>query len=182
MPQVDVSAAFTREATRLGTLARDSGKAKQRAVGTLARRLPVEARRDMQAEYSLKARRITAGLSVTRGDGFVELRGSKRGIGLIEFAGRWAGRKSSGATAQVRRSEGRGDYGGAFITRLRGGNRQIVERAIVGGKRAERLPIRTLYGPSVAQMLRNDARRARLADVAQDVLHAEFDRLLGGIR
>jgi hypothetical protein len=81
----------------------------------------------------------------------------RRPIGLIEFGGRWRGRNSEGASAQVLRFEGRHTYGGTFIAIGRNGNRQIFSRKIVGGKRAPRLPLKTLYGPSVySQFLRDD--------------------------
>lgn len=177
MSAVDVSAAFTREASRIGDIAAGSDKAVSRAAGTLARRLPVQARRDIQTEYNLKAGRIKDGLSVTRGSGFVELRASKRPIGLIEFAGKWGRRKSPGAVAKVYRAQPRHNYGGTFIANLRGGNRQIVARIGKG-----RLPLKVLYGPSIANMLRNTDRKDRLATYAEDILASEFERLNGGAR
>jgi hypothetical protein len=174
MPRIDVSAPFAREAARLARIGVDGDKALQRARSTLARRLPVAARRDMQDEYALKASRINDGLSTRTEADAVVLTGSKRGIGLIEFGGKWAGRKSDGATAQVRRTEGRGTYGGTFIAAGKSGNRQIFTRTTKA-----RLPLRALYGPSIADMLKNAPRRARLADFAQDVLAAEINRLLG---
>ena len=172
MAKVDVSAPFDRAAARLIGIAGDLTPARDRAVGTLARRLPVIARRDMQAEYNLRASRIAEHLSASRGDGYVELRGQKRGIGLIEFGGRWGGRKSAGATAQRRRNGGRESYPGTFIATLKGGNRHIVER--VGKKR---LPIELFYGPSISQMLRNQPRRERLRTAAEEILDAEIERL-----
>lgn len=174
MARTDVSAAFHREASRIGAIARDSDKAIERAAGTLARRLPVEARRDIQNEYNLPATRVRAGLSVSRGGGFVELRASKRGIGLINFGGGWAGRKSPGAYAKVFKGEARHNYGGTFIATVRGGNRQIFDRTSKA-----RLPIKTLYGPSIASMLRKPDRRARLSLLGRDILNAEFRRLTG---
>ena len=174
MPSTDVSAVFAREAARLQRAGKDGDRAIQRATGTLARRLPVEARRDMQDEYNLRAGRISAGLTVRREEGAVVLTGSKRGIGLIDFDGRWRGVKTEGATARVRRTDSVGVYGGTFIAAGRGGNRQIFERTTKA-----RLPLRTLYGPSVADMLKNAPRRMRLAGFAQTVLAAEIDRIFG---
>jgi hypothetical protein len=171
MARFDVSAAFDREADHLGAIARESEKAEQRAVGTLARRLPVEARRDIQAEYNLPAARITQGLSVTRGNGYVELRASKRGIGAINFGARQVGRRTGGVRVEILR--GRPDtWPDAFIATGRGGNRQMFMRST-----SKRLPIKTVYGPSVAQMLRKPGRAERLAVFAQDILRSEFQRL-----
>lgn len=172
MPRIVDISAFTRQAEAMQRTGRDADKIIGRAVGTLLRRLPVAARRDIQDEYNLTAGRITPFLSARRGEGYVELVGQKRGIGLINFSGRWGGRKTEGAVATVRRSEGASVYGGTFIANLRSGNRQIVER-----ETKKRLPLRTLYGPSIAQMLRNAARRERLADIAQEIGAAEMDRL-----
>jgi len=47
MANIDVSTPFTRAAARIGGIAANLGKARDRAVGTLARRLPVIARRDL---------------------------------------------------------------------------------------------------------------------------------------
>lgn len=58
-----------------------------RAIGTLARRLPVQARRDIQAEYQIGARRLTQDLSSRTTDDGVRLVGRFRGIGLRNFAG-----------------------------------------------------------------------------------------------
>ena len=173
MAQFDISAPFARQASRLAGLAADLAPTRGRAISTLARRLPVAARRDMQAEYNLPAGRISEHLSATRGDGYVELRGQKRGIGLINYAGRWGGRRTAGATAQVRRNGGREVYSGSFIATLKGGNRQIVER-----ETKARLPLHVYYGPSVAQMLRNPDRRARLREVAEEIVDSEIERML----
>lgn len=169
---VDITA-LARAAQSIRAASRDANKLVDRATATLMRRIVPETRRDIQAEYNLPARRILPFLSARRGDGYVELTGSKRGIGLVQFGGRYGGRKTEGAVAQVRKAELAHFYGGTFIANLRGGNRQIVAR--FGPKR---LPLRTLYGPSIAQMLRNEPRRARLARYMQSVATAEIDRLL----
>lgn len=174
---VDLSSLIA-EAVRLRGFPANAKKAVQRATGTLARRLPVEARRDIQTEYNLSAARIRSGLSVRQGDGFIELTASKRGIGLIEFGGKWAGRKSEGATAQVFVGEARHNYGGTFIAVGRSGNRHIFSRGFAGGKRAGRLPLHALYGPSLAQILRKGDRKTRLGDLAQSILSSEITRLL----
>ncbi len=150
----------------------------QRARSTLMRRLPVAARRDIAEEYNLRAARIREGLRVTGGAGSVELIGSKRGVGLIEFSGRWAGPKSDGAVARVRMDEAPHSYGGTFIARGRSGNRQIFERPSIGGKQAGRLPIAARYGVSIAQALRRPGRADRLAELGREIVAAESARLL----
>lgn len=175
MPEFDISQPFLDAAEHLRAVGKGMDTARTRAIGTLARRLPVQARRDIQQEYALKASRINAGLSVRREDDAVVLVGSKRGIGLIEFAGRWGGRKTEGAVARVRTDEGPHVYAGTFIATGMSGNRQIFDRST-----RKRLPIKTLYGPSLANMLRDDERRERLGDFAQDIAARELDRLTRG--
>lgn len=149
----------------------------RRARATLVRRLPVAARRDIQTEYALKAARVMAGLAVRNDGDAVVLTGKKRGVGLIEFAGRWGGRKTAGASAQVHVGAGRTMRPGTFIAVGKNLNRHIFARAPLGGGRAGRLPLMTQYGPSIAQMLRRPGRADRLADFAQSILAAEVDRL-----
>lgn len=165
-------AAFVKAARRADALARAIDGTRDRAAATLARRLPVEARRDIQTEYNLPAARIRDGLTARRGAGFVELRASKRGIGLINFGGRWPGRKSAGAIARVFRNETAHSYAGTFIAKGRGGNLQIFERR---GKGA--LPLRVFYAPSLAQMLRKLGRKERLALFARQFLVDENVRI-----
>jgi hypothetical protein len=178
MPKFDVASAFTREATRLDAVRKGTKTAIDRAASTLVRRLPVEARRDIQNEYNLKASRISKDLKATKDATSVTLTGYARPIGLIEFSGKWRGRKSEGASAQVFAGKGSHNYGGTFIAIGRNGNRQIFDRGRIGGKRAPRLPLKTLYGPSVASMLRKGDREERLADLSQSILAIEIDRLL----
>lgn len=176
MPTVDLSSIFAAEAARLARARKGASVVVQRAAGTLARRLPVQARRDMQDEYNLTTARINAGLDVRRdGSSAIVLIGRKRGIGLIEFGGRWRRGQPDGATARKRNAESPAVYGGTFIATGRNGNRQIFERTT-----RARLPLRALYGPSIADMLKNAARRERLADFAQTVLVTEINRQLGG--
>lgn len=155
-----------------------TSQAISRATSTLVRRLPVEARRDIQTEYNLPAGRISQDLSATKDETSVTLTGKARPIGLEAFSGRWGGPKSAGATAQVFVGEGAHVYAGTFIAVGASGNRQIFSRKIVGGRRAGRLPLKNLQGPNVASMLRKGDREERLADFAQTTLSVEIDRLL----
>jgi len=146
-------------------------KVRSRALATLARRLIVQARRDIQNEYNLKAARIRDGLSIRRPDnGAVILRGSARGINLIAFGARWS--KRNGVTARVLKSGKQTLRPHAFIARGRNGNTLVFERR---GK--TRLPLDAEYGPSVGQMLKHGDRPKRLADYASGVVAAELARL-----
>lgn len=166
------------EAQRLRGVTANARTAIKRAAGTLARQLPVEARRDIQDEYALPAARISKDLDASNTGDSVVLTGRARAVGLVAFGGRWAGRKSEGASAQVFTGKGRHVYGGTFIAKGKNGSNQIFSRSIVGGKRAPRLPLHTLYGPSVASMLRKGDRPTRLDDIAENILSSEIARLL----
>lgn len=166
------------EAQRLRGVTSTARTAIKKAAGTLARRLPVEARRDIQDEYAVKASTVSRYLDAKNTGDSVVLTGRARAVGLVEFGGRWTNVKSPGASAQVFVAKGRHTYAGTFIARGKGGNRQIFERDFVNGKRSPRLPIRTLYGPSVASMLRKGDRPTRLDDIAENILSSEITRLL----
>lgn len=157
-------------------------KAVERARGTLRRRVVPEARRDIQAEYNLKAGRITAGLTARNTAEGVELIGSKRGIGLIEFGGKAT---KTGATAKVRKDGSASVRPGAFVAPLLGNNKHIVERygkkrRMTAGRYAGKMrqPLSVEYGPSIAQMLRRPGRAEHLGEFAQTLLSQEISRLL----
>jgi hypothetical protein len=188
---VDLSASMRREAARLQQLGINSSRALQRATGTLLRRLPVQARRDIQAQYNLSARRINYDLHATRDASAINLIGRRRGIGLIQFGGRWGGPRTAGATAQIERGGARElwDGGGAFIAVGLSGNRQIfvrrgAPRAMTRGRYVgvRRQPIAVQYYGSIADFLIEPAREARLADFARTILADEMERLIGAAR
>jgi hypothetical protein len=165
---------FSAMASRLSSL-------HTRAIGTLRRRLPVQARRDIQAEYQIGARRLTQDLQSTTTDDGMRLIGRFRGIGLRNFAARPTKR---GVTAAVLRGK-RSLREHAFIRRGIGGNAQVFRRE--GPKRPmqhgryagkQRQPLVTEYGATAAQMLAKGRRPERLIDYARGVLAAEADRLL----
>ena len=152
-----------------------------RAIGTLSRRLPVQARRDIQAEYQIGARRLTQDLSSRTTDDGVRLVGRFRGIGLRNFAARPTSR---GVTAAIVRGK-RSLRERAFIRRGLAGNEHVFRRE--GPKRPmqqgryagkPRQPLVVEYGATAAQMLAKGRRPERLVDYARGVLAAESERLL----
>lgn len=170
MPVTADFSAVIAAAARLRRYAGSLDVVRTRTIGTLARRLPVIARRDIQQEYHLPAARVTQGLVVRASGDAVELTGSKRGIGFPAYGAR-ATRKT-GVTVTILTAKGPERWSDAFIAKGRGGNIQ----AFVRQTRA-RLPLRVLYGSSVATALRKPERQKRITDAAQDVLRAEIDRL-----
>jgi len=160
----------------------------ERGISTLVRRLPVEARRDIQAEYNitagrvrdhLKARTFTGDTARVAG---VRLVGQwKRGIGLMNFSAR---QTRKGVTYSVHRGRRRLEES-AFLARLLGGNVHAVQR--FGAKRVaqqgrykgqQRQPLVVLYRSTVAQMLAAGRRPERLLDYSRRVVRDEVERLL----
>ena len=153
--------------------------AQRRALGTLRRRWPVLARRDIQAEYALSATRIRDGLSVRNTRDGIELVGRIRGIGLLNFAGR--GTRAGLRYRIFRNRPGLEPHG--FVRSRRGqGLPKAWEREPLigsgGHRRVPRYPIEPLFGPSLAQMLRKGDRPARMAQAGLDVITADLDRQL----
>jgi len=171
MPTKIDTSGVLRSANRFSTIAKNLPQAKQRAIGTLVRRIQVEARRDIQEEYNLPAGRINQGLSVSKSTDSVSLRASGKGIPKINFAGRQP--KKGIVSYQVFKQGARATLPEAFIAKGLSGNAQILQRIS-----KPRLPIATQYGPSVAQMLRKQGRPERLGDFAQAILSKEIDRIL----
>jgi hypothetical protein len=168
----------------LGASARNLPKIQQRAIATLRRRLPVQARRDIQAEYAIPAGRLNKDLGVGNIAGGLRLTGYFRGIGLRNFAAR---QTKPGVTASVFRGK-RTLREGTFMAPLLGGGVQVVHRegeprlmtkGRYAGKR--RQPLVVDYGPSAAQMLRKGRRPERLVDFARGVLASEVDRQLASL-
>jgi len=149
-------------------------QAQKRALGTMRRRLATEAKRDIGAEYNLKAGRIAAGLVVRNQADGVALIGRSRGINAVEFGATWSRRMKGGARYRIKRGGDRSGHDGAFIATGRSNNRLVFVRA---GTR--RLPLQAVYGPSVGQMLKHGRRPERLAEFAIRILESEQRRLLG---
>jgi hypothetical protein len=152
-----------------------------RAIGTLSRRLPVQARRDIQAEYQIGARRITQDLSSRITDEGVRLVGRFRGIGLMNFNARKA---PSGVRATVLRGRhslrehaflGVGVNRNAQVFRREGPKREMQQGRYAGKRRQ---PLVAEYGATAAQMLGKGRRPQRLVDYARGVLAVESERLL----
>lgn len=174
-------------------------QAQQRALATLRRRLGTEAKRDIGAEYNLRASRIAQGIDVRNTPDGIVLRGKSRGINAIEFGATWSrvtgsglvattsrrkytairyrgrlkGDAALGARFAIKRGKAPDVHAGSFIARGKNGALLVFERS---GK--PRLPLQGVYGPSVGQMLKHGRRPERLVDFAMRTLQAEQARLL----
>lgn len=173
--EVDVTGPLRVAASLRGISTATVQKSEQRAKATLLRRLPVAARRDIQQQYTVRAGKVTEGLSVKQAGGNVVLMGRGRAIGLQEF--KHTASRGRGVTSQLQKRFSPVAIGAAF----RGPNGGLFQRVEDSGSASGhvgRLPIRKLYGPSVAYMLRNTERRARLGDMAAEILSVEINRLV----
>lgn len=170
-------------------LTRDAGKIEQRAIGTLRRRLPVQARRDIQQEYSIKAQRLREDLKVRDTPNGLSLLGEWRGgIGIRHFAGTRLLKKGGLSASPIKGK--RKLYPSAFMARLlpgrdgKPGNVHIVQRKgaarpMTAGryKGLRKQPIEPIYGPTAAQMLAARGRPDRLAEFSEGILLKEIERL-----
>ena len=163
-------------ARRVSAIPAKLALAQRRALGTLRRRWPVIARRDIQTEYALSAQRIRAGLSVRTTREGVELVGVARGVGLRNFASKRSA-DDRGLNFTALRGQ-RGFRRSGFHRRHAGTDIAFVRTLISGDKRVPRTPIIRLYGPSLAQMLRKGDRPERMAQAGLDVIATDIDRLL----
>lgn len=188
----DMSGALRVE-RELGLLADRLPWLQERAIRTLYRRLPVEARRDIQRQYNIIGARIREHMAVRYIDSGPRLGGIRlygqwaRGIGMANFRG----------TRQVRAGVSYSVYHGirkvdkgSFMARLlqgrgRLGNLHAVERygpkvtmqaGRYKGLKRQRLAVH--YRSTVAQMLAEGRRPERLADYSRRILQQEVERQL----
>jgi len=162
------------------SLGKATARGEARAVNRVSTTIVAAQSRAVVQRLNLKVSRVKEAVRIsqkaTPDQPRIVIQVERRPIGLIEFGGTWRGLKSQGASAAVLRGEGRHTYAGTFIAIGRSGNRQIFDRKIVGGKRAPRLPLKPLYGPSVySQFLRDDIQKVGV-DTWQIRLPIELDR------
>ncbi|SMR69790.1 MULTISPECIES: hypothetical protein [Stenotrophomonas] len=136
----------------------------QRAFIGLQRRAGPATTQEVRGSYNIRVSALRGKYRVETGergyatgkrgkDDFLSIWASTRQISLLEFGGRWAGRRSVGATASIGLGETR-TYDGAFIATIKG-RRAIRVRSWdrATHKRAGRGPVRILRGPSPFEML-----------------------------
>ncbi|HCT26871.1 MAG TPA: hypothetical protein DIW85_11730 [Stenotrophomonas sp.] len=136
----------------------------QRAFVGLQRRAGAAVSQEVRGSYNVRASALRGKYRVETGeqgyrtgkrgrDDFLAIWASTRQISLLEFGGRWAGRKSAGATASIGQGQSK-TYDGAFIATIKG-RRAIRVRGwdSTTQKRHGRGPVRILRGPSPFEML-----------------------------
>lgn len=171
----------------------------ERAIQTLYRALPVEARRDIQAEFNIRAGRVREHMTIrylaspTARRAGVRLFGQwKRGIGLSNYSARQVRKGVSYSVYHGRRKV----LEGAFMTRLRQGSKQLgnVHAVLREGEMRERTyrhtgrngrmqtgkrtdpALVTQYRSTVAQMLAHGRRPERLLDFSRGLVQSEVLR------
>jgi hypothetical protein len=167
-------AAIARMAARLdGVSEKALQKQAARAVVSVRRKAQPLAKRIVRQVYAVQSTALSdafdAANGVEGGQAFVALRARVAPVSLIRFGGRW-NKRAAGATAEIMRGE-RKAYESAFISVMPNGGRHIFARAPQGnGKRAPRLPLRRLHGPSAYQMVQG--KRGETADQVTEELAA----------
>ncbi len=180
-----------RDRDRLATLRDGGAQVITRLIGTLKRRLPAQAKRDIAAQYNLPATKIGSSLRCTADDTSVTLTAVGRPQTLSNFGPR---QNAAGVAVQIEKGKTT-QIDHAFIrvpAGAPGAGPQVLIRdamfsidadpnvqdiAIIDHNR-HGYPIVLLGGLTVADMLRAGDREARLGDFVKQTSDAEIDRLI----
>ena len=182
--QIDARGAY-RAGRRFKSTAQKLAQAEELAAATLARRIVPEFVRDALETHNIKAARVRESSGVRRDGNVVTLTGYHRGTGLLQFGAKAS--RATGVTVTVTHARGPAVLRHAFIALGLSDNKHVFERDLSRPKRVmqkgnykgeRRQPIKSIYGPSVAQILRNPARQERLRNFAQKILSSEIRRQL----
>lgn len=179
--KIDTSA-LQRNAVRLGRLA-DTARERvvTRTIGTMRRKLLTQARREVSAEYGIASREIGQRMTSESTSDSLSIFGTTGRLPLHVFGGRYTGRKSAGASAEILRGN-RKVYRSAFAIKNR--NPAVLYTRPLGsdGKRAPKRYVR-LHGPSVESMFLGGGAggstpATKVITSAQEIFGAEIERLL----
>ncbi|WWW37253.1 hypothetical protein V8017_11600 [Stenotrophomonas rhizophila] len=182
------SAALARLAAQVeGVSARAIAQADTRAIVSVRRRFEPAAKKAVREVYTVRAGDLVGRFQIRSGADkageFLSLHASTRKLPLIGFGGRWGGRKTAGATAQIQLGS-RKTYNSAFIAMVNGQRRMLARQfsrdSTAPSGRDPRNKLRTLTGPSAFQMVmgEDDAIAARLARQMNEYRGSELIRQL----
>ena len=144
----------------LARVAADVPKVFAQAASSVARASGTEAKREITAIYNIKQKRVGESLtSVAKGYEVITT-GKARGITLASFGGRPTAKGYSAAVRKGSRKVIRGGFESTIAVKRKDGSEGSVTLPMKRLGRS-RYPIKVLYGPSVASMLRNDTVRER---------------------
>lgn len=163
-------------------------KADQRAMASVKRRFEPVAKRVLRQKYNIAVGKLSGQFQVRTGSGSdgesIELFAATKKLPLIDFGGKWGGRRTPGATAQILR-EARKTYKSAFIATING-RKEILERQISAAARTPsgrdpRNKLRRLRGPSPWQMVKgiDDVNARAIASELNEFRSSEILRQLG---
>ena len=153
------------------------GKALERTLNRTGPGMRTDAVREIRAHYNLPVKRIRQDLSVTKASaktGRLEVRVRAKGkkLPLIAFKTRPASPTTkppkAGVLVSVRKDQAGKRLKRGFVARMGSGHVGVFERKVAGGKRAGRLPVAELMGPSMSGMLRNEDVQTNAHGKAQD--------------
>lgn len=154
-----------------------------RTVATLRRRLGTETRKFVSEQFGIGVQAIGRRVTTSSDANSVSVYGTTGKVPLGEFGGRYGGRLTAGATAQILRDGSRQTYKSAFI--IKGRKTILARKLLAGGKRAARFPLVRLHGPTVESMVLGggafanaDTPAVRASKVAGEIFDAEIDRLI----
>jgi len=139
----------------LARVAADAPKVFAQAASSVARASGTEAKREITAIYNIKQARVAEGLkSVARGYEVITTAKGKNVPTLASFGGRPTAKGYSAAVRKGSRKVIRGGFESTIAVKHKDGSEGSVTLPMKRVGRS-RYPIKVLYGPSVASMLRN---------------------------
>lgn len=145
-----------------------AGKASARALNRAALAVRTAGSKEARAHLAVKARDVKGGFSVIRARGprpQAIVRISSKPFPLVLFPHT---QRPEGVAVQVLKHGGKRVLKHAFLAQMRSGHKGVWMRELKGGKRVKRLKIEERSTKSLSQVLGDDARLKRLADVAAE--------------
>lgn len=125
--------------------------AQKRAKASTARKASPIAKALITANYNIRPGKLTDKIRTRMDPDTLRVDASQRRFALIDFGGRWGGRKTAGATAAIQKGQTK-VYAGSFITTIQG-LRSIRVRQKRGSKRVGRGPVQILRAGSTHSMI-----------------------------
>jgi len=135
----------------VGRVVRRTEEAAKKARVSTSRRAESFAKEEIQKDFNIRSGLLSGKFRVVDSGDAIRLFASQRRVPLLEFGGRWGGRKTPGATAEIERGN-RETFASSFIATVKG-KRAVRVRKKVGDKRVRRGPLKMLYGPSPKDMV-----------------------------
>lgn len=143
-----------------GVSAKAIAQADTRAIVSVRRRFEPAAKKAVREVYNVRVGDLVGRYQIRsgadEGGEFLSLHASTRKLPLLDFGGRWGGRKTAGATAEIQAGT-RKTYNSAFIATVNG-QRRLLVRQFSRDSRAKsgrdpRNKLRVMTGPSAFQMV-----------------------------